>query len=320
MSEHIIITLKEQGSRLDKFLAGKNPGQSRSKIQKAIKNGEILINGEKVPVHYFLKAGEKIKFIPGQKPAEKKPATKPAASKKLFKKIKITAQENDFLILEKPAGLLVHPAGEKNEPTLIDWLTANYPELSKIGEDPGRPAIIHRLDKKVSGLMIIPKNQTAFDFFKNQFQERKIKKKYSALVYGVIPEEETEINLAISRSRTRPGLFAAHPKNKEKNFSKKDKSALTFLKVIERFCHYTLIKASPITGRTNQIRVHLFSFGYPIVGDRLYCQKNQKYQLNLKRIFLHADSLEFSGPDGRTFKFKSPLPEELNKCLKELKK
>ena len=317
-SKIITITAENQGERLDKFLVASLADLSRSKIQQAIKDGTILLNGEQPSVHCFLKEKDTITFIE-KKEAEAKPGAAPVKKskhdgRKLFKEIKIIADEPNFLIIEKPAGLLVHPTERNETDTLIDWLLEKYPALRKIGENPQRPALVHRLDKEVSGLMLIPKTQDAFDYFKSQFKEHTITKKYITLVEGEINKDEGEINLPIGRSKTKEGLFAAKPHSQQ---SEKDKKAITRYKIMQRFKNYTLLEVEILTGRTHQIRVHMLAFGCPVVGDALYIKKPSKKTPG--RIFLHATRLIFQNLNGEEKEFNSPLPDKLKEFLKGLK-
>jgi 23S rRNA pseudouridine1911/1915/1917 synthase len=326
MQKHTINTNREKRSqRLDKFLVEKLTELSRSQIQKAIKDGSILVNGKKATVHYFLKTNDEIKILSPKSQIPNKPQIQNLKNNKglpatdcqlqITSEPKIIEDGDDFLIIEKPTGLLVHPTEKNENNTLVDWLLEKYPELKKIGEDPSRPAIVHRLDKDVSGLILIPKTQEAFDYFKKQFQRHLIVKKYLALAEGPIAKDEAEINFPISRSKNKPGLFAAQPASQKTN---KEKKALTRLKVLKRFKNYTLLEVEILTGRTHQIRVHLLAYGHPIAGDALYNpQKGNKNKL--ARIFLHATELAFTGLDGVNHKFVSPLPETLADYLKNLK-
>lgn len=322
----IAITGEHQGQRLDVFLSEKLHNISRSQVQKMIKNEQVLVNGKKASVHRFLKTGDKIKINAEQKKNEitkdiKNSRLDDAASntKSLFKKIKIKKETPNFLIIEKPAGLLVHPTDQGEKNTLVDWLIEKYPEMRKIGEDPARAGIVHRLDKEVSGLMIIPRNQNSFDYFKKQFKEHAIIKKYLALVHGEIERDAQEIDFPISRSSTKTGLFAAHPTNRGEKLSAKDKKAITNFKVIDRYKNYTLLEIEIFTGRTHQIRVHMLSYGHPVVGDKLYKTRKQKNNAMVDRIFLHAAELSFTGADGKNYHFQSPLPKSLSITLSKLK-
>jgi 23S rRNA pseudouridine1911/1915/1917 synthase len=313
---HTIIQEGGQGRRLDKFLAQELIDTTRSQIKKTILDGLVLINDKKATVHQFLKVGDAIKIsekssLPTKKIKKILPST---TNKKIFEKIKIITDEPDFLIIEKPSGLLVHPTPKVETNTLVDWLLEKYPELRNIGEDPQRPAIVHRLDKDVSGLMLIPKSQKSFDYFKRLFKLRNITKKYTALVYGEIWKDEDEITFPISRSVNKKGLFAAKPKIE----NAEDKPAHTIFNVIQKFKNYTLLEVQILTGRTHQIRVHLLAYGNPIVGDPIYKNKRAKLA-EAERIFLHASYLSFIDLGGKKWEFKTEIPKPMTEFIKKLK-
>lgn len=229
-------------------------------------------------------------------------------------------EDENYLIINKPAGLVVHGAEHINEPALSDQLLEKYPELIKIGDDPSRPGIMHRLDKQVSGLLVIAKTQKAFEHLKKQFQQRTVDKKYIALVYGKIAGDESVIDFPIKRS-ARSGKMAALPKTAKGKLELKGRQAITEFEVKQRFINYTLLEIKIKTGRTHQIRVHLSAYGHPVVGDDLYGTKktrlrNQK--LNLGRIFLAARELSFDDLTGKRRHFEADLPEELKNFLKKL--
>jgi 23S rRNA pseudouridine1911/1915/1917 synthase len=218
-------------------------------------------------------------------------------------------EEAEFLVIHKPAGLIVH--GE--HPSVVDWLAENYPETKTVGDDTeNRAGIVHRLDRDTSGVMIIPRTQEAFLFFKNLFQTKAIKKTYLALVYGAPKDMRGVIDKPI-------GLNAGtvkrtvHTKN-----AKMVKDAITNYAVIKTFeisgAKVSLLKVEPQTGRTHQIRVHMASIGCPIVGDTLYGPKKQPIQIS--RQFLHADSIEFPTPHGNRLTMSADMPEELALLLK----
>lgn len=232
-------------------------------------------------------------------------------------KLDIVYEDEDLAVIDKPAGLLVHPVPRTEEKTLTDFLSERYPEIKKVGDEPElRPGLVHRLDKDTSGLMVIARNQKTFEFLKNQFQERKVEKRYLALVYGQIAKEEGQIILPIGRSR-KFGRQAAGLKGKNV------RPALTEFKVVGRFSakggDFTLLEVRPKTGRTHQIRAHLASIGHPIVGDRLYAKKKSE-PLGLFRQFLHAYFLKFTAPDGKILEFRSELPESLKDYLAALER
>lgn len=236
--------------------------------------------------------------------------------------IEIIADTKDYLVINKPAGLLVHGAPHIKEKTLVDWLLEKYPEVSRIGEDLERPGIMHRLDKDVSGLMVIAKNQDSYESLKEQFKSRKTTKEYTALVYGKVLKDEDEIDFPIKRS-TKGYKMAAVPQNfSEENEDEKVRRAATAFSVIKRFINFTLLKVTIKTGRTHQIRVHLHAYGYPIVGDNLYCNKqskikNKKYDLG--RVFLTSTHLEFNDLTGARQSFSIGLPDDLSQFLAKIK-
>jgi 23S rRNA pseudouridine1911/1915/1917 synthase len=316
----IKITTKNIDNRLDKFLVAKLPDFSRSQIQKMIKGGEILVNGKIVAPHYFLKVGDKIELrstADSPQPTAKKKKeinNKLSNNQPLIFNLKssIVSETDDFLIIDKPAGLAVHPApGLKEEKTLIDYILEKYPKIAKVGEDPGRPGIVHRLDKDVSGLIVIAKNQNSFDSLKQQFQMRKVKKEYEALVHGEVEKDEDTIDFPIGRGLK--GRMAARAITAKEE----GKRALTEFRVVKRYTNFTLLKVQIKTGRTHQIRVHLLAYGYPIVGDKIYFIKKIK-PASLNRPFLHSSALGFYDLNNQWVEFKSDLPVELNDYLKNL--
>jgi len=319
----ITIDKESQGRRLDHFLVKSLPELSRSKIQAMIKAGLVAVNGKEAAVHRFLKADDQVEIMAEplklSAKAAKKIKTKrkltdtPATKLDLWKKIRIIDDTPDYLVIEKPSGLLVHPTAKGERDTLIDWAAAKYPEIAKIGDEPGRAGIVHRLDKEVSGLMVIPKTQDAFVYFKKLFKVRQIEKRYAALVYGEVKSDQGEINFPIGRSKDKEGLFAATPEN-----SGVGKPAKTLFWVKDRYKNYTLLEVEILTGRTHQIRVHLKATGHPIVGDELYQGRNRKEKIKAPRIFLHAASLKFDDLAGCRQEYEAPLPKELKEMLEKV--
>jgi 23S rRNA pseudouridine1911/1915/1917 synthase len=317
------ITTVEKGKRLDKFLMEKLSDFSRTKIQTMIKAGLVAVNQKEATVHQFLKEADQIEILTEplklsakaqKKTREKKEFTEdPLYGKGVWKKIKIIDDTDEYLIIEKPAGLLVHPTVKAETNTLIDWAAEKYPEIAKIGDEPGRAGIVHRLDKEVSGLMVLPKTQTAFEYFKRLFKIRQIEKKYTALVWGKIKADEDEINFSIGRSKNKPGLFAAFPIGSEEG-----RPAKTIFRVMKRFINYTLLEVEILTGRTHQIRVHLLAYGHPIIGDILYAKK-QAEKSKCPRIFLHASHLSFIDSEGIKKEYNSEVPGGLKDFLKKVK-
>lgn len=317
------------GMRLDKFLTENLSDLSRSQIQKLIKSGRVVVNDNIVSKHCFLKKGDIIE-IKEIKNKEIKEIIEP----------NIIAKTNNYLVINKPAGLLVHPVKSPTsrglplaefhrvnetensiEKTLADWLIKKYPKIKNIFDKQNktgeiRPGIVHRLDRDVSGLMVIAKTQDMFDNLKQQFQSRKIDKEYTALAHGKIELDEGEITRSITRSK-KTGLMIARGSNQEQG-----KNAITKFEVIKRLNNYTLLKIKLITGRTHQIRVHLRSIGHSVVGDSLYQTKDlrkHKIKDELDRIFLCATKLGFYNLDNEWQEFSIGLSEDLTNFLKDIK-
>ncbi|OGY42717.1 MAG: hypothetical protein A2Y67_01485 [Candidatus Buchananbacteria bacterium RBG_13_39_9] len=306
----MIIKIKSQhtNQRLDKFLTEKLP-VTRSQIQKLIKAAKILLNGQVTAVHHFLKAGDEIKIIDKEiKNITKEKKLEPNYSVKF----KIVYEDDNILVIDKPAGLLIHPTEKMETKTLAAGLLARFPEIKNVGESPLRPGIVHRLDKNVSGLILVCKTQRAFDFFKKKFQARKIKKIYTALVHGKMERVEGTIDLPIARSKTK-GKMAV--KSQEQG----GKEAITSYTATKQFNNFSLLEVEILTGRTHQIRAHFNAIQHPVVGDKLYTQKWVKEKMELDRPFLHASYLSFKNLDGKKLEFKSKLPVKLQKILKDLK-
>lgn len=225
--------------------------------------------------------------------------------------MEIIHETEDYLVIVKPAGLLTHPVREGyTEPTLVDQLLAHAPHIADVGEHTLRPGIVHRLDKHVSGLMVIAKTPAMFTCLKTQFQERTIKKIYLALVYGSLNKEEGSINFLIARSKS-TGKMVARPVSQE------GRLALTHYSVLDRFATTTYVRVQIHTGRTHQIRVHFLAIDHPLVGDTLYTKKHMKHvrRLEMDRIFLHAHELTFSDLLGERCTFRSNLPDDLQTIL-----
>ena len=314
----IKITKKTAGLRLDKFLADADSvwGKtrlSRSQIQKMIEQSMVKVNGSLELSHYSLKSGDVINL---QKKLSKKnqPDKKAAVKKTLEHKIEIINETAEFLVINKPAGLVVHGTADY---TLADWLIAKYPAIKTIGDDADRPGVVHRLDKDVSGLMVIAKTQDSFDNLKKQFQNRTIIKEYTALVHGKIQRDSSTINFPISRSSDGYKM-AALPQTVKGEPSTTGCQAETEFRIITRLVNYTLLKVKIRTGRTHQIRVHLAAYDHPVVGDKIYGTsrtKKQDKKLGLNRVFLIADHLSFTDLAGEQKDFRVDLTEELKNLL-----
>lgn len=230
--------------------------------------------------------------------------------------IRVIYEDKNFLALYKPAGVLVHQINLKSktknlkpESILVDWLLKRFPEVKNVGDEPQtRPGIVHRLDKDTSGVILVARNQKYFDYLKNLFQTRQIKKTYLALVYGKLEPKTGVIKKPIS--------FKLGSIKRTVWKGRLEKEAITEYKVIKFFPLFSLVEVMPKTGRTHQIRVHLSSIGHPIVGDSLYGPKENPF--GLKRQFLHAKSLEFNTEEGKRIKIEAELPEELKNIIFKL--
>lgn len=244
----------------------------------------------------------------------------------------IIFEDKNYLVINKPAGLIVHGGNGIEEETLADLIIKKYPNIKEVGDDPIRPGIVHRLDKEVSGLMVVAKTQEAFEDLKKQFKNRDVNKHYLALTHGRIVADYGEINFPIKRS-TSGHKMAAMPLATDKLLNRKNpqirdegnlaelakaKKAVTQFKILKRFVNYTYIEVKIKTGRTHQIRVHFFAYGHPLVGDNLYTTKKTKIKndkLGLKRIFLTAHHLSFKDLEGNKKTFSLDLPADLQSVL-----
>lgn len=244
-----------------------------------------------------------------------------------MKKYKLIEKNKEFIVVNKPAGLITHGAPHIKEESLADQVLKNFPEIARIGEDKYRPGIMHRLDKLSSGLMVLARTQDSYDNLKRQFKERLVEKKYSALVYGQIYKDYDEINFLIRRS-SRGNKMAALPLTKKGKANFDGRNARTLFKVKKRFINYTFIEARIETGRTHQVRVHMAAYGNPLVGDNLYATrrtklKNEKLQntlgIKMERIFLAADFLSFRDSSEKLYKYEIELPGEFKELLKKIK-
>lgn len=296
----------DEGERLDLFLTFAWPDRSRSAIQKLIKTGHVTVNDATVTVHRFLKEGDIVAW--DGKEAERKPrieaVAKPEAPLPVLEDL-VVEETKDWIVLDKPSGLLVHADAKTTEGTLVDVLIAHDPAIAKIGEDPVRPGIMHRLDREVSGLMVVAKTQNAFDELKRQFASREVRKKYLALCHGSLPEEEGDIKFRIARSTTQPRM-AARPSHEEEG-----KAAWTHYRVKERFKGATLVELEILSGRTHQIRAHMHAMQCPVMGDALYAIKKTERNVKAPRLMLQSVELEFTDPaSGERKHFDlAPVPE-----------
>src|SRR3989339_431249 len=222
---------------------------------------------------------------------------------------KIVYEDSNFLVINKPSGLIVHPKNkDDHQPSVTAWLVHRFPETATVGEDPERPGIVHRLDKETSGLLILTKTQEAFLYFINLFKERHIQKSYLALVHGKPRYARDIIDSPLGRLGMKRTTRIVGKKLLDK------KEALTEYSTLKDFDKFTLLEVRPKTGRTHQIRVHLRSIGCPIVGDMVYGKPSDKGL----RLFLHANKLEFTAPDGKSLSLELDPPTDFNEYIEKL--
>lgn len=286
--------------RLDKFLAENLSNLSRGEIQKAIKDGNVEVNGKIFhKVSLEVGAGDRVKF---KITNSKFKITNPEV---LYSALNILYEGRGIIIIDKPAGLTVHGGPAVKGVTLVDILLQRYPEIKSVGE-PDRPGIVHRLDKDTSGCMVVALTQEMYEYLTEAFFSRKVKKEYLALVWGKLSEKHGFINKPIGKSKLDFRKMTVQD-------PLQSKESVTEYWVEREFDETSLIKLLLHTGRTHQIRVHLASIGHPLCGDGLYGPK-KKLQ-GLDRQFLHASSLEIQLPDESWIEVQSDLPEDLKKVL-----
>lgn len=320
MSDHTAqfeIDAIDNGARLDHFLV-KQSDVSRSKIQKYIKQTGVEINGlmNCVP-HTFLQTGDVVKVDDTRYPYHKEEAEEgadPMEKTGEMPTLNILFENDDVIVVNKDAGVLVHPTQSSNEYTLMDALVAHAPEMATVGDKPEeRAGIVHRLDRMTSGVMIAAKTQSAFEDLKHKFQKRFVYKKYRALVLGSVQKDHETIQLKIARSKS-AGRMVARPGSQE------GKEAITEYQVLQRYANATEVDVDIHTGRTHQIRAHFHALGNPVVGDPLYTIKSVK-GIPFPRLWLHAYELKLALPgEHEARSFQVPIPTELTDLTDKLHK
>lgn len=291
------IVVKEGNIRLDVYISQNFQELSRTMIQKLNESGDVQVNGVKKKLSYKVQVGDNITIhIPEVKETNLKPQEIP---------IEVIYEDDDIIVVNKPKGLVVHPANGNPDGTLVNAIMAMCKEsLSGIGGEL-RPGIVHRLDKDTSGLLIVAKNDKAHIAMSEQIKDRKVKKIYIALVRGVIGEDEATIDMPIGRSTK---------DRKKMAVTKNGKQAITHFRVLKRYPKYTLLEIKIDTGRTHQIRVHMAEVGHPVIGDMVY--SNGKNSFGVEGQMLHARSLEFAHPiTGKTMHLIAELPQYFKKIL-----
>jgi len=316
-----VITVPDDsdGLRLDRFLVSVLPGQSRSQIQRLIKDGHVHVAGRPAKANQPVKTGQ---LVAVDLPAPVDTTLEPQAIP-----LPIVYQDADLIVVDKPAGMVVHPAAGHASGTLVNALLHHVDDLSGIGGEK-RPGIVHRLDRGTSGLMVVAKNDRAHEELARQFHDREVEKEYIALVWGEV-QAGRRIDAPIGRdpSNRKRMSAAADADVPESRRIRRSREAVTRITAAEHFGRVlTLARVAIHTGRTHQIRVHLSAIGHPVVGDPLYGGVHRRVPgdlravTHLERPFLHAAHLVFTHPgDERRMEFTSELPEDLQQVLDDLR-
>jgi len=295
----------EISPRLDHYLVKEFPDLSRSQLKKLIEQGHVLLDNQPAKPSAAIQPGDVITVhLPAPEPVMLRPESVP---------LDIVFEDDDLIVINKPAGMVVHPAHGHKAGTLVNALLSRYPDLAEMAQaDTGsveRPGIVHRLDRDTSGLIIVARTPLALKHLRRQFKARTVEKIYLALVFGEPKAPEGVIDVPLGRD----------PRHRQKFAPRADgKAARTHYRLLEEFAGYSLLEIGLETGRTHQIRVHLAWLKCPVVGDTVYGRK--KNSLGLKRQFLHAHRLSFLHPrTGEPLHLEAPLDEELQNILDQLK-
>ncbi len=302
IGSQFVVAPDEVGERLDRYVAQHMPELSRAAVQRLIAAGEITVNHAPAKASYRLEEGDLVEVMLPP-PAAAKPEPQPIP-------LDIVYEDDCLVVLNKPAGLVVHPAHGHAAGTLLNALLARYPELRAWPPEEGWPGLVHRLDRDTSGLLVVARTPEARAALRAQFRARTVHKIYLALVIGQPRLERARIEAPIGRD--------PHERKRMAVVSEGGREASTEYRVLERLGDYALLEVQPETGRTHQIRVHLAAIGHPVVGDRVYGPARQR--LALGRLFLHAARLTFRHPaTGGEMTFTAPLPAELEAVLERLR-
>ena len=301
-----IVSNPANPERLDAFLVQMFPEVSRSYLQKLISGGCVQVNATVVlRPHWRVAVDDRVDvdFAPPPRADLTPNASIP---------LDVLYEDEQVIVLNKPAGMMVHPDDRHPSGTLVNALLAYDPAIASVGTSRLRPGIVHRLDKDVSGVMVVVRTNEMFLWLKRQFVQQEVEKEYHALVHGTFTQPTGEITLSIARSVTGHKM-AARPDGS-------GKSARTTYEVLEAFPHATYLRLRIATGRTNQIRVHLNAIGHPVVGETLYIPQGFRTRLTLDRLFLHSIHLSFLDLDGDRHGYTAPLPAELIAMLENLRR
>ncbi len=304
---------EEAGLRLDRWLSVHLPGLSRTRLQALVEAGRVTVAGQSRKAAYRLRAGERVSVT-------LEPLTPESLAPERIP-LSVVFEDEDLIVVDKPGGMVVHPGAGHSSGTLAAAVLAHAPSVTGVG-GPGRPGIVHRLDKGTSGLLVIAKRADAYGALVKQFAARSVSRRYLALVHGDVKEARGVIEARISR----------HPRDRIRmavTQSAHGKAAITHFTVLERFSGFTYLEARLGTGRTHQIRVHLAFLGHPLAGDETYRRRSTPRIEDptltglvdrLEGVALHAANLSFVHPaTGERLEFTSPLPERIARLLSHLR-
>lgn len=296
----VIASAADTGTRLDQLLQARFPEYSRSRLQDWIKNGRVLVNGSSEKASYTVRGGEQIDVDPAE-----------LAPLRAFAEdipIDILYLDDDFIAVNKPAGLVVHAGAGQHAGTLVNALLHKFQTLSSVsGEE--RPGIVHRIDKETSGALLVARTDTAHRKLAEQFAGRQVEKTYLTLVQGAVKTQTGRITSPIARDPVRRTRMTTRVAG--------GRTALTSYRILEPLGKFTYLEVKIGTGRTHQIRVHMASIGHPVAGDNLYGAAAAPYG----RFFLHAWKIRFTHPsNGKTIEIEAPLPSELKDWLHNVKR
>ena len=297
----VSFTVEAGGERLDKVTPAHVPDLSRATAQRLIKAGEVTVNGRPSKPSYRVQVGDEVVVrVPTEMPAPVVPENIP---------LDVIYEDDALLVVNKPAGMVVHPAYGHASGTLVNAVLAHCPQIADVG-GPDRAGVVHRLDKDTSGLILIAKDSVTRAALQRQFKRRQVAKTYLALVEGQMQPREGVVEAPVGRDKRQRKKMAVVRSGRE---------ARTMYRAIEYFANYTLLEVRPHTGRTHQVRVHLSWLGYPIVGDAVYGRHRQR--LLRGRHFLHAARIRFSHPaTSEEVEFEAPLPPKLADVLNQLRR
>ncbi|HDR6753734.1 RluA family pseudouridine synthase [Bacillus cereus group sp. MYBK249-1] len=302
MSEVVQVTVaaEQKNERIDKFVAGINNEWSRTQVQQWIKDDAVTVNGKAVKGNYKVKEEDEITVtIPEPEELDIQPEDL---------NLEIYYEDADVLVVNKPRGMVVHPAPGHTSGTLVNGLMHHCTDLSGIN-GVMRPGIVHRIDKDTSGLLMVAKNDMAHESLVNQLVAKTVTRRYKAIVHGVIPHDKGTIDAPIARDKK---------ERQSMTVDENGKNAVTHFQVLERFKDFTLVECRLETGRTHQIRVHMKYIGYPLAGDPKY---GPKKTLDMNGQALHAGILGFDHPrTGEYIQFEAPIPEVFEDALNILRK